>query len=288
MIEFNELLLKAALDPAKVMVMRHRPTEEALRRALPKLAAERPELYNAYQSNHGERVEAALGNASYLASFIGHEPGKALFVGIYKVVGWKEISSQEFWRMECNRDLRNLGTRGVEDGRRSRWFDLVCTEHMAKWKGKLVVAWPGIERSWWRWAARNVMTVDAVHDESRLVSAMPAPQDLVLNWAELQTLPVWWQAAISQWRGVYLILDKASGKGYVGSAYGDDNILGRWRGYAATGDGGNVGLKKLDPAHFQFSVLQLVSPEASAVEVTRLEETWKKRLGTRDFGLNKN
>ena len=77
-------------------------------------------------------------------------------------------------------------------------------------------------------------------------------------------------------------------KSYVGSAYGDENILARWRGYASSGHGGNVELKGRDPSKFQFSVLERVSPDMQPDDVIRLESAWKTRLGTRDFGLNKN
>ena len=41
-----------------------------------------------------------------------------------------------------------------------------------------------------------------------------------------------WKSALSQWRGVYFIFDATDGKGYVGSAYGSGNLLGRWLNYA--------------------------------------------------------
>lgn len=150
------------------------------------------------------------------------------------------------------------------------------------------MSWPGIERSWWRWAHRNVFTVQAIREDNMLVSAMPAWNELVIDWEQLQSLPRSWRAAIAQWRGIYLILDRASGKSYVGSAYGDQNILGRWRTYAATGHGGNKGLKGLDPKHFQFAVLERVSPDMASEEVIQLEASWKTRLGTRELGLNQN
>jgi hypothetical protein len=51
--------------------MRHRPQEPELRKVLPWLAAEKPELFNAYQQTHGERVEKAMLGAKFVASFIG-------------------------------------------------------------------------------------------------------------------------------------------------------------------------------------------------------------------------
>lgn len=288
MIDLNDLLVKAGLDPKQTMIMRHRPAEAPLRKLLPWLAAERHDLYNAYQSTHDPRVEKALAKASHLVSLIGHQAGKAIFVGVYGLKDWKEISNQEYWAMLEHRELRELGMVGSTSGRRLRLFRLALGDQLAAWKGRLVVGWPPPERSWWRWAARNQMPVAAVHDENQLVSRMPPWHELILEWSVLSSLPASWAAAMSQWRGVYLILDRSCGKGYVGSAYGGDNILGRWRGYGSSGHGGNVGLKGRDPVHFRFAVLQLVAPDTSRDEVIWLEASWKERLGTREFGLNKN
>ena len=79
-----ELLRGRDIDPGMVLAMRHRPQVPRFRRILPLLAAEHPELYNAYQQTQKPREEKMLLRAGYLASFIGHEPGKALFVGLYR------------------------------------------------------------------------------------------------------------------------------------------------------------------------------------------------------------
>jgi hypothetical protein len=76
---------------------------------------------------------------------------------------------------------------------------------------------------------------------------MPDWKDCTLTWAELSTLPRKWRDTLRHWRGVYYIFDKSDGKGYVGSAYGEDNILGRWENYAVTGHGGNVLLRERPP-----------------------------------------
>ncbi len=91
-----------------------------------------------------------------------------------------------------------------------------------------------------------------------------------------------------EWRGIYFIYDESDGKGYVGSAYGKDNILGRWLSYKASGHGGNKQLCKRYPKNFRFSILQRVSPDMDADDVIRIEGTWKERLHTRDYGLNEN
>ena len=112
MIDLNDLLTKAGLDPATVMVMRHRPAEKDLRAVLPWLAAERHAVYNAFQCNHSEVVEKALSKARYLASFIGHEAGRAVFVGVYEVASYEVVSVDRFWALPGNAELRVLGING--------------------------------------------------------------------------------------------------------------------------------------------------------------------------------
>ena len=117
---------------------------------------------------------------------------------------------------------------------------------------------------------------------------MPAAEELTLSWEELRNLPSSWKSALAQWRGVYLILDRSDGKSYVGSAYGRDNILSRWSNYAARGHGGNKQLRGRKPENFLFSILERVSPDMVPEEVIQKETNWKKRLHTREFGLNDN
>ena len=118
---------------------------------------------------------------------------------------------------------------------------------------------------------------------------MPDWNELDLGWHEINLLPRPWRLALSHWRGIYYIFDTSDGKGYVGSAYGAENLLGRWRNYAASGHGGNTLLRRREPKTLRFSILQRVSPDMDATDVIRLEATWKDRLHTRaPIGLNDN
>ncbi len=111
---------------------------------------------------------------------------------------------------------------------------------------------------------------------------MPDWNELILSWHELKNLPTRWIDTLSGWRGVYFIFDAEVGKGYVGSASGKDNLFGRWKNYADTGDGGNVLLRKPRKSDkFLFSILELVSPNAEPNAVRIRENNWKDRLHTR-------
>ena len=80
-LSLNDLLKSKDIDPQHVLVLRHRPKEPNLNKVLPWLAAERPDVFNAYQQTQTKQVEREMTRAGYAAAFIGHEPGKALFVG---------------------------------------------------------------------------------------------------------------------------------------------------------------------------------------------------------------
>lgn len=292
--ELNDLLIKKGIDPAQVIVMRHRPVEKELRRILPWLVHERPELFNAYQRHHNgsqERSLASLTGKGWLAAFIGLRPSEAVFAGLYRIQGAREVTHDEFWAIPQNAKLKEHGLIGwtkAQDAR-SLWFDLVLESTLGEWTGKLAVAWPPPERSWWRRAEKNVMPVLTISEESRFAEKMQDWQDLVLSWGELHAIPASWRAALGQWRGIYFIHDTSDGRGYVGSAGGLDHLLGRWLGYAKTGDGGNKLLVKRAPENFRFSILQRVSPDMPVDEIVALESTWKKRLHTRaPHGLNAN
>ncbi len=125
---------------------------------------------------------------------------------------------------------------------------------------------------------------------------------LVLEYSQLEAMInditgeyLNYRAALSSVKGVYLILDKSSGDQYIGSAYGDDGILGRWKEYANSPyHGGNKKLIELLNEHndrykyFQFCILQIFSKSATKEEVIEAENRFKEKLGSRVFGLNAN
>lgn len=289
---FNDALSDSGVDLRQVLVFRHRPYEPALNRVFEWIAAERPDLYDCYQGTHGARVEAALKRATYVASFIRYGGGSAIFVGLHQVRSYRTVTTDECISRSPHQELMSLGMVGIKatDGRTHLLeFDLPVLGWHQDWKGRLIVGWPPPDRSWWRWADRNVFPVEAILPESQFAKAMPAWDDLVLGWHELSVLPQSWAAALCHWRGIYLITDVSDGLQYVGSAYGSENILQRWREYARTGHGGNKHLRKRDPATFRFAILQRLSPDLPDTDVIRAEASWKDRLLTRwPAGLNDN
>ncbi len=103
-----------------------------------------------------------------------------------------------------------------------------------------------------------------------------------------------WHTALSSVYAIYLIVDKTDGKQYVGSAYGDGGLLGRWKYYVNTKHGGDKKVKDLicncpdRYENFQFSILQILPKTITLEEVIKIESLYKQKFLTREFGLNDN
>ena len=128
----------------------------------------------------------------------------------------------------------------------------------------------------------------------------PGYASINLTFPELENLVARqrldWRSALSHVNGVYLITDTATGKRYVGSAYGDEGIWGRWAAYAQSGHGGNAQLRKLvgrdltyPRENFRYTLLEFFRFGTSDREVIGREGFWKDVLLTRGkFGFNSN
>ena len=283
--KFSHILQEANIDPATTLCMRHKPIEKELRRAFKWLAVGQPEVFNAYQSTQKPREEKQLLRAEYLAAFIGDRPGRAVFVGLYKNEGSHQTTFADRQKIKAWRDLVGYGFPNHRD--KKLWFDLKLMNQLYNWSGKLMTEWTG-ERSWSRWASKLPLEVLAITEESLFAEEMPNWRRLILCLDDLNIIPEKWIHKLSEWRGIYYVFDVSNKQGYVGSAYGAENLFGRWKNYAKSGHGGNKLLRKRDPKNLRFSILERLSPDTPADETIQRENTWKERLHTREFGLNDN
>ncbi|MEB3005829.1 GIY-YIG nuclease family protein [Capnocytophaga sp. G2] len=122
----------------------------------------------------------------------------------------------------------------------------------------------------------------------------PGYDSVNLSWSDLSRVLAKdsWKTALQNQKGVYLITDTSNGKMYVGSAYGERMLLGRWEDYAKTGNGGNKELKELSFDHikqyFRYSILDIFKSTIKDELIISRETWWKEVLLTRNFGYNKN
>lgn len=166
-------------------------------------------------------------------------------------------------------------------------FDMSVMEALSTLEGRLVVPRPA-GRAYVRLAETCVLPIKRIDETARFIPPMPGWNELVLNGKDIRGLPGVWAERLSQWRGIYLIVDQTDGARYVGSAYGAENLHARWLAHVRRDKGITVELSKRDPLAFRFTILERTSPDLPAEEVIAIEQSWKTRLDTVTHGLNRN
>ena len=171
----------------------------------------------------------------------------------------------------------------------TRAFDLQPLELFEEFSERVLIQWSPTAhggRAWSQWwkQVKPIVELRAAPIES----PFPGFQTFQCLSEEVELLPSSWQQVLSAVCGIYLLVCRESGVQYVGSAYGEQGLYGRWLNYARTGHGGNVLLKKRKANRFHISILEVVSSAVSVSELIQREQQWKAKLGTRAFGLNAN
>jgi len=242
------------------------------------------ELYQSYQSKpkfHGVKQ---------IISLYGLSGTRAGFYGLYKVLGYR-LASEGHTLTTCDWSQ--------EWRQKSRFFyDLERDPRFDDLRDRLIIDWGPGTLAWVQKLGNK--PVLEILEPGRKLPPFVDYLEFSLTHAELKDLfenegaHRDWQVPLSAVAGIYLVLAQGSGNLYVGSAYGESGIWGRWRKYATSGDGGNVQLRELIgsdsnyPEQFRFSVLQILSKTMATEEVMQRETLYKHKLGTRATGLNSN
>lgn len=221
----------------------------------------------------------------YILSFCEiNKNGEWLFVGIYESFGVKEIIKDK----NTGKELNIYDTRLTKEGK--------------EFIGKLVVGFdlkkesPSAARQRYRYLESLLDKMEVLELKREKVKVeFPGYDNVNVTWRELESLietPAW-KTALENQKAVYLIVDTKTGKKYVGSAYGDNMLLGRWRNYIAIGHGGNKLLKPLDfeyiKENFKYSILEIFKSSVDDETIINRESFWKEVLLTRtEFGYNDN
>jgi len=276
-ITIQELLNNRGLneEEGKILLMRHK--------------SDKWDLYNLYLSERekflkfqSQQVRDIFNNFKYLVSFIGEKGRLARFIGVYKVNGVKKYDEIQY---DSGNDYIYL-------------CDLEEVEGFEELKERIIIDWGKGTVSWHQdyRNAKNIVEIQPGLHFKQFKDYL----DFVLSFDELKEIinnnyPVW-KKMLSAVFGVYLILDKKTGKQYIGSAYGEENgIWGRWEVYVKTnGHGDNKQLVELinkDPDYaknFQFTILEILPKSNTCDQATDREKLLKMKLGTKTLGLNSN
>ena len=225
----------------------------------------------------------------YILSLIYYEREIWMFGGIYKVLPIDPIqientNGKKYWKYET--ELTNKATEYI-----GRAF--------FKFKKEFRASYPTLELDPKNGDPIAEMPLSHILDKRVALTDFLGFDSVNIDYKTLKYIVsdniVSWKAALSNVKGVYLIVDTHTGKQYVGSAYGDDCIWQRWLCYAKDGHGGNVELKELlknngvdYKYNFKYSILEVCNMNLGNEYIISRENYWKEVLLTRQFGLNSN
>lgn len=263
-ITIQELLFNRGLDKtAKVKLVRHKDS--------------RFDIYNAYKNDklkflkyQNIQPKDVFKDVDYIVSFIGEEGTLARFIAVYEIFNKKKNGNEYEYEMEEMSGFEEL-------------------------KERVIIDWGTSAISWHQWINNNkevVQILPGLHYKQ-----FSDYSDFILDFIELKEIITKqysdWKKMLSVVKGIYLISDTKSGKLYVGSAYGEEGIWGRWDKYVKTnGHGGNKTLIELISKdsnyalNFQFSILMILPRTCTKDEAIKKEWLFKNKLGTNSFGLN--
>jgi len=192
---------------------------------------------------------------------------QTLFVGLFRVVGL-EVAPDGL------RDpLSDQNVGGY------RFYTIKRDRRLSEYIGRLAIDWKGMN---FVQRATKDKRIIAIHQE---IPNEPFPgfARFHADLDDILSIPDGWKEILRNVKGVYLLVCKETGKLYVGSAKGTESLWGRFQDYARTGHGGNLELKRRGRKPYRVSVLEIVN---SDVGIELIEEAWKQKLMSVEFGLN--
>ncbi len=279
MITIHNIFKIYGIDPAKVRLVRHGnkeiPILESYRENIQKF-----EVYQSFQK------PGKYGDSKHIAVFAPYLKTTALFIGLWDILGCVECSN---FTQENQNELHkhDLPESWFHNSVR---YNLKKNNILDELSERLVIEWGSATVSWVQSKDKEVVELKGKKSigDFQSFSQINLAYQKIKMITQFPDTNLTWVKALSSVNGVYLIKDTLSGKLYVGSAYGKQGIYGRWSAYANNGHGENLELQNMDPTKFYFSILEIVPATTTADGVIECENRWKEKLGTRQFGLNKN
>lgn len=271
-------------NPQRIRLLRHKDNRnikiingKEYKNSLYDIYLHENDVFMRYQ---GEQLVNRFKNVDYIVSFIGEEGKDSRFVGVYKNCGIKQMLPDH-------------------NGEAHALFDLQEVNGFEILKERVVIEWNN-PISWLQHYKNemHVVRIDRGLTENN-IPVFTRFEDVILNYSQLQSIFKFnnqeWKAKLESCNCIYLILDKNTGKQYVGSTYNSKGIWGRWEEYANTGHGNDISLIELlaDDAkyaekYFQWCILETMPLKILPDQAIDRESLYKRKFGTRDFGYNNN
>lgn len=228
-------------------------------------------------------------NREYVISLIYYDKDIWLFGGVYKV------------------DNQNPQPVSHTDGWNGWHYDLSLTDNQQDLIGRVFVyykkefraSYPCLELQTKNGTNPADICVSSILDKRVTINDFNGFDNVNISYQTLKHIIenniATWKSALSNVKGIYLIVDTLTGKQYVGSAYGEDCIWQRWSEYSKNGHGGNIELKEIlnnngvdYRNNFKYSILEVCNMNLGNDYIIGRETYWKEVLMTRKFGMNSN
>jgi hypothetical protein len=166
-------------------------------------------------------------------------------------------------------------------------YDLTLEERLRDLVGLLLIDWGLGNRAWLQLADKQDKRVTELR--TRLTEPdFPGFLSFTEPLSKLESLPKGWTDVLKCSKGIYLLVCPKTREQYVGSATGEGGFWSRWEEYVRTGHGGDVALKSREPSDYQVSILEVAGTASTVENILEMEGRWKKKLQSREMGLNRN
>ena len=276
---FNLILRESGFNPRNVRLLRHQTIADDGRTPYTLWRNQTTE-FEIYQSAQLTNRRQHF-SSRYWASFVVPPDGTTLFAGLYEIFGSSAAPTD--WVSPLSR--MTPGQMGQE----LLLYNFKRVPNLDHLIGLLTVEWGPGTRAWAQRADSNTGNKTIIELKQRFQEPnFPGFNHFISKVSELPKVPVTWVAVLSGSKGIYLLTCPQTREQYVGAAYGGDGFWGRWQSYIATGHGGNVGLKSRNASDYQVSILEVAGSAVTTDEIIAMEQLWKRKLQSREMGLNEN
>ncbi|WP_394581204.1 GIY-YIG nuclease family protein [Cytobacillus firmus] len=173
----------------------------------------------------------------------------------------------------------------------------IDNDPLISYENKLFIEWGKATVKWYQ-KGTNEKIISKLVNTSQFI--FPGYENVLLTYSELKQIInnrqtyADWHIALSSVNAIYAITDCSNGKIYIGSSYNKNGLLGRWTEYATTIHGGNDVFMQLlvqNPQahlHLQYTILKVLPKDITALEAVEIENIFKQKLKTIQFGYNHN
>ena len=279
LLHFSDILINAGLDPSKVQLIRHAMNDKDFRACYEK---------NMVKEYTGEQKKDFNKGYDYWAVFISGKGTEARFYKLYRVGAvvprCPEVMPKDY---PCPQAFETPGD----------YYELEYADILNEFENRLIIKWGDATRVWHQKGTteKEIVAIQTSHNEEfvgyeNVVLPYEKLKEVVENDVDYKL----WHTALSNVKAAYLILDVKNGQQYVGSAYGNRGLLERWECYVDTFHGNNKLMREVICDHpdryqfFQFSILQIFSMSTPDDIIINAESLWKRKLGTKEYGMNAN